>query len=283
MADPQPPKPPESDRVDPLLESLMAKARPILAEERGLNHRSRVKIQSLGKKMKIPAAVIDQALQLLHGMPPVQGLGENSAETQYERAFAKTMSRKIAEIPGKILTNKIEEKAISIGTRKYQLSETQARNIIRRVADEVGVPRVSLTEAERHTETEISEAIGDATWVTGEVKARLIRNAKRLGVTQEQAESMIQRHLQFNFQQVQFERKLTDRLWVVAACIVVGTGLALFVFFQLKQAKKETEATSEEMKEVKEEIVEIESIKFSHFRSLEIPYYVFNFHFVDIS
>ena len=32
--------------------------------------------------------------------------------------------------------------------------------------------------------------------------------------------------------------------------------------FSCKQAKKETEATSEEMKEVKEEIVEIESIKF---------------------
>ena len=38
--------------------------------------------------------------------------------------------------------------------------------------------------------------------------------------------------------------------------------LIFLMAFSCKQAKKETETTSEEMKEVKEEIVEIESIKF---------------------
>ena len=254
MTDPQPPKPPRSQKQDPLLESLLAKARPIIAEERGLNHKSRMKIQSLGKKMKIPAAVIDQALQLLHGAPPVQG----AEESRYERAFAKIMQQKISEIPGKILTTRIEEKAISIGMRKYQLSEIQARNIIRRVAEEEGVPRVTLTEAERHMEQEIADLIGEDTWVTGEKKQRLIRNGKRFGVTAEQTESMIKRHLQFNFQQVQFERKLTDRLWIAAACIVVGTGFALFVFFQIQKGRKESEdiAKAREEQEKKEDPVE---------------------------
>lgn len=244
MSDIQPPKPPDSENNDPLLESLLEQARPIIAEERGLNHRSRVKIQSLGKKLKIPAAVIDQALQLLHGAPPVLG-SESSAGTEYEKTFAKVMARKIADIPGQILTNKIEEKAISVGTRKYQLSETQARNIVRRVAEEVGVPRVTLTDAEKHTEQEIADAIGEATWVAGEKKQRLIRNAKRLGVSESQAESMIQRHLKFNFQQVQNERKFTDRLWIFAALIVIGTSLSLFIFFQLKKAKKENDSFEE--------------------------------------
>ncbi|MEE2639528.1 MAG: hypothetical protein VX768_02770 [Planctomycetota bacterium] len=239
--DPLPPDPPKSEKVDPLLESLLARSRPIIAAERGLNAKSRMKIQALGKKMKIPAAVIDQTLQLLHGAPPVQGAGES----RYERTFAQIMLQKISDIPGKILTSRIEEKAISVGTRKYQLSEVQARNIVRRMAEEAGVPRVTLTEAERHMEQEIADAIGEETWVTGEKKNLLIRNGKRLGVTADQTQSMIQRHLQFNFKQVQFERKLTDRLWIAAACIVVGTGVALFVFFGLKRADREAQKSNQ--------------------------------------
>ena len=99
MDDPQPPEPPKSVRIDPLLESLLAKARPIIAEERGLNHRSRVKIQALGKKMKIPAAVVDQALQLLHGAPPIQRANDgNGTETHYEKEFARVMSRKVLDL-----------------------------------------------------------------------------------------------------------------------------------------------------------------------------------------
>lgn len=235
MSEPTPPEPPKNDKRDPLLEALLRKAQPIIAEERGLNHRSRVKIQAIGRQMKMPAGVVDQALQLLHGMPPVQG----SQETRYEKAFAKVMREKISEIPGKILTTKIEEKAISVGQRKYQLSEVQARNIIRRVAEEIGVPRVSLTEAERHVEQEIADLLGDKTYISGDARRRLIKNGKRLGVKPDQIESMIQRHLQFNFKQVQFERKLTDRLWIVAAIILVGTGLSLFVFYQVKKAANE--------------------------------------------
>lgn len=238
MTKSKPPEPPKSDRVDPLLEKLLARAQPIIAEERGLNQRSRVKIQALGKQMKVPAGVIDQALQLLHGAPPVHGSGES----QYEKSYARAMRKKIDGIPGRILTTRIEDRAVSIGTRKYQLSDVQARNIVRRIAEEVGVPRVSLTEAERHIEQEIAEVIGESTWVSGEKKKRLIRNGKRLGVTQQQTESMIQRHLQFNFQQSQFEKKLTERLWIVAGCIMAGTLLALFLFFQFKKAASEQEA-----------------------------------------
>ena len=104
------------------MESLLENARPILAKERGLNQKSRMKIQAIGRQMKIPAAVIDQAIQILHGAPPVQG----SEVSTYESNYATIMREKISEIPGGILTTKIEEKAISIGVRKYQLSEVQA-------------------------------------------------------------------------------------------------------------------------------------------------------------
>ncbi|MEC9092677.1 MAG: hypothetical protein VX438_08235, partial [Planctomycetota bacterium] len=242
--DPVPPKPPQSENSDPLLESLLAKARPIIATERGLNYRSRAKIQSLGKKMKIPGAVIDQALQLLHGAPPAVG----TATSRHERGFAKIMEQKISQIPGKILTTRIEEKAISIGTRKHQLSETQARNIVRRVAEEVNVPRVTLNEAEKHIEQEIADLFGETSRVSVEKKQRLIRNGKRLGVSREQTQSMIQRHLQFNFRQAQSERNLTERLWVISAVLIVGTGFSLFVFTQLQQAKRENEAAQQSEK-----------------------------------
>lgn len=242
MPNPHPPKPPNSDQVDPLLESLLENARPIIAKERGLNQKSRMKIQAIGRQMKIPAAVIDQAIQILHGAPPVQG----SEVSTYESNYAAIMREKISEIPGGILTTKIEEKAISIGVRKYQLSEVQARRVVRQIADEVSIPRVSLNEAERHVEQEIAEVIGEETWITGEKKERLFKNAKRLGIASDQVKSMIQRHLQFNFQQVRNERKLMDRLWVIAACIVVFLGFGLFVYTQLQPSKSEIDTTAKQ-------------------------------------
>jgi hypothetical protein len=242
MPESLPPKPPNSELTDPLLESLLAKARPVIASERGLNTRSRVKIQSIGKKMNLPAAVIDQAMQLLHGLPPVQG----NEDSPYELSFTKVMQEKISGIPGGILTTRIEDKAVSIGQRKYELSEVQARKIIRRVAEEVGVPRVTLNEAERHIEQEIADMIGEQTYLIGDVKKRLVKNGRRLGVSEDQIQAMIRRHLQFNFQQVKNEQKLTDRLWIIAGCIVAGTAVALFVFYQIHQARQEEQSTRED-------------------------------------
>jgi hypothetical protein len=242
MPESLPPKPPNSELTDPLLESLLAKARPVIASERGLNTRSRVKIQSIGKKMNLPAAVIDQAMQLLHGLPPVQG----NEDSPYELSFTKVMQEKISGIPGGILTTRIEDKAVSIGQRKYELSEVQARKIIRRVAEEVGVPRVTLNEAERHIEQEIADMIGEQTYLVGDVKKRLVKNGRRLGVSEDQIQAMIRRHLQFNFQQVKNEQKLTDRLWIIAGCIVAGTAVALFVFYQIHQARQEEQSTRED-------------------------------------
>ncbi|MDB4671639.1 hypothetical protein OAF34_05830, partial [Pirellulaceae bacterium] len=207
-----------------------------------LNTRSRVKIQSIGKKMNLPAAVIDQAMQLLHGLPPVQG----NEDSPYELSFTKVMQEKISGIPGGILTTRIEDKAVSIGQRKYELSEVQARKIIRRVAEEVGVPRVTLNEAERHIEQEIADMIGEQTYLVGDVKKRLVKNGRRLGVSEDQIQAMIRRHLQFNFQQVKNEQKLTDRLWIIAGCIVAGTAVALFVFYQIHQARQEEQSTRED-------------------------------------
>lgn len=237
-----PPKRPNSELTDPLLESLLAKARPVIASERGLNTRSRVKIQSIGKKMNLPAAVIDQAMQLLHGLPPIQG----NEDSPYELSFTKVMQEKISGIPGGILTTRIEDKAVSIGQRKYELSEVQARKIIRRVAEEVGVPRVTLNEAERHIEQEIADMIGEQTYLVGDVKKRLVKNGRRLGVSEDQIQAMIRRHLQFNFQQVKNEQKLTDRLWIIAGCIVAGTAVALFVFYQIHQARQEEQSARED-------------------------------------
>ncbi len=242
MPESLPPKPPNSELTDPLLESLLAKARPVIASERGLNTRSRVKIQSIGKKMNLPAAVIDQAMQLLHGLPPIQG----NEDSPYELSFTKVMQEKISGIPGGILTTRIEDKAVSIGQRKYELSEVQARKIIRRVAEEVGVPRVTLNEAERHIEQEIADMIGEQTYLVGDVKKRLVKNGRRLGVSEDQIQAMIRRHLQFNFQQVKNEQKLTDRLWIIAGCIVAGTAVALFVFYQIHQARQEEQSTRED-------------------------------------
>ena len=96
----------------------------------------------------------------------------------------------------------------------------------------------------------IAEVIGEETWITGEKKERLLKNAKRLGdrIRSSEVDDPAAPPIQLPTGE---KRTKVHRPPVGGRrpCIVVFLGFGLFVYTQLQPRKNETETTAKQKNE----------------------------------
>ena len=235
-----PPTPPEKGKIDSRLESFLRRAAPIIAAERGMTETARVKLESIARDMKLPQEMFDQAVQMLQNEPPVI----KHELDRYEAAFKESMREKLRKVPRGIITARTETRAVEVGTEKYQLSELQAREILRTLIGEMGLQRISVTQAERHMENTIEELIGDATIATEATRTRLIEFGKSWGLSEEHVEAMIRHFTDLNLQSKKSEGNLIKLL--VACIILVLVGIIGAIGYSVFRGSGETKTTIEE-------------------------------------
>ena len=224
---PAPPPPPSGG--DARLDSFLQKAAPIIAVERGINARSRVLLEALARDVKLPEEFFDQAIHMLQGAPPVA----NKEKTRWERAFRNYVRQKVKNAPQGILTVAMETRATDKGVRKYMLGEEQARDAVREVAEELGVRRISLSEAERYVAEMIEKKVADAEWLDDKSVTRLRAAGVGWGLSVEQVDALIRECTSTNRERQEKEQKqsivlLTAAGIIIVAMICVFVGLALF-------------------------------------------------------
>lgn len=219
MAESDPnPKEPDFENADSRLRAFLRKAGPIITAERGINARTRVKLESLANSIKLPPELFEQGLNLLQESPTAVALTRN----RWERAFARKLRGQLKDIKGGILTAKQEARAVRIAKEKFQLEELQAREIIREVARETGIGRISLSEAERHIDELVRERIGRSTWVDPSTAELFHQSAKRWGIAPERVEALINHYVSEN--RVFLQRK---KRW--ARTVATGSTLLIFI------------------------------------------------------
>lgn len=219
MSQPVPPKRPNSEKSDPLLETFLHRAAPVIAMERGLTDSARIKIEAIAQDMKLPRESFAKGMEMLQGDPPV---GKQKL-SRWEKAFDKSMRAKIKKIPRGIMTSAIEAKAVQVGQEKYQLSELQARELLRTILSELNIQRVSVSQAEQHVETMVRELVGDSTYVDPSGRERLIEAGKQWGVSKNHVESLTDVYIENNLQGQQRQRQFMTT--------VIGVGVVLVVAF----------------------------------------------------
>ena len=220
MNQPVPPKRPnDKGKTDSRLESFLHRAAPIIAAERGLTDAARIKIESLANDMKLPRELFAQGMEMLQGEPPVA----NRKKDRWEKAFEKSMRAKVKKIPRGIMTSAIETKAVQIGQEKYQLTELQAREILREILADLKIQRVSVSQAEQHVETMVRELIGDSTYVPPEARERLADSGKQWGVSKEHVNSLVELYVENNLQSQQRQRQFMTT--------IIGIGVFLIIAF----------------------------------------------------
>jgi hypothetical protein len=175
-----------SSRDDAQLRSFLRKAVAVIASERGLNAQSRLKLESLAQHQKLPEELFREAIRRLK---------ENDASleslSRYERAFVGFLEREMKKLSGDVLSLSVEQRAIELGKRKYQISGERAEQLIQQQADVLGIERISRSEAESYATKLILELIGDRTEVSEEFRDQLYSKGGKLGLDRDRVDSKI--------------------------------------------------------------------------------------------
>ncbi len=216
-------RPFDSSRGDSRLREFLRRAGPILASERGWNERSRLKLKSLAEDLKLPKRLFDAAIQRLQ-----EGqLDWDKQLSLYEKKYTHYLRKQLGSTKDKVLTAAHEKKAVRIARRQFQIPRQRARQLLRQVADELGMSRVSQADAINHLENLIVETIGISTHVPDDTRTRLFAEGQNWGVDQSRIESMIQSTIEDNRKSV----GSGSSFWIRATAGVISTLLMVVVAY----------------------------------------------------
>ena len=90
-----------------------------------------------------------------------------------------------------IMTVGMEERAVDLATRKYQILEARAQQLIHDQAEKMEIGRISKSEAERYVEDLITSRIGDATRIEDESRERFYKIGAKWGVGPNEVDAII--------------------------------------------------------------------------------------------
>lgn len=231
-------QPPKIDDGDSRLDSFLQRAAPVLAEQRGFNAQSRVKLEAIARDMRLPQNLFDQAMHMLQGAPPVV------SKNRWVEAFGRYLHAKLEQSPQHILTAEQHTRAIAVATSKYQLSETQAREVIREVTAERGIRRISQSEAERHITELVAKKAEDAAWLDEQTTKRLHAAGREWGLSDDQVDAIIHQHTQAN-RRAQVREQRTTKLALVAAGAVIVALLGFFIYATVIKHDADPEDTAD--------------------------------------
>ena len=208
----------KSGSSDPRLRSFLRQAAAIISAERGLNERSRVKLQTLADHTGLPEDLLQSALDELQQ--------SDEAFTQlnhWERDFVKQLNASFQGLSNKILTVSGEARIIANAESRFQINRVRARQLIDHCAENLGVARVSTADAEEYVGTLVKQKIGNRTTVEDDTRSELHQVGREWGVKQNLVDQQILDVLNAN--RVKFRPRRNLRLVLVGVLTATMAGL----------------------------------------------------------
>ncbi|MDX1948380.1 MAG: hypothetical protein SFU86_23525 [Pirellulaceae bacterium] len=207
---------PPASPLDPaLLATFRQQAGPILAAERGLSAGCRVKLASLARQLGMAEERIDGAIRALN-----ESAAPAAPPDPFVEKFRARLRKDLAGKNQAILGPTIETQIVAVACKKFGLPEAIARQIIGEVAAELGLRRISASEAVRNLAAQIDQAAGDATWLAKEVWDRLRVIGGKWGIELEVIDQLIDEKLGDN-------RLIKMRRRRIAKITLLGVGGAV--------------------------------------------------------
>lgn len=231
---------PEPSYGDSRLAEFLRRAKPILAAERGMTPQSRIKLKALADELHLPLPLFETAIGQLQG----SAANAQVELTRYERQFVRFLEKQLEPLIGNVLTPSHEKWAIGHGESDFQIEHDRARDLVRQVANRMGIGRVSRLDAAEHVARLIDETIGQATTANATVRERIQKSAKRWGVDSKQAQILIDNRLTANLQSMRPRSSIWIILLAVFASVMVLALLVWVLSTQFaKSGKRQTPST----------------------------------------
>jgi hypothetical protein len=221
----------ESTNDDPRLRVFLERATPILAQNRGLNARSRVLLGAMAEEVGLAADEVDAAVAMLE-TKPAETDGLDSELRQRLAPFRRYAAEMLEQLPHKILTGRVHTMIVERGEERFGIDSEMARTVLRELAAERQIQIISEEEATRHIEGLVEEQLGDAFRLQTDVKQRIQKEGGQWGLSEEQIEQIIKKRTRRNYRKRRSEQNLSNAALVAAfiavLLVVAFLGWAMF-------------------------------------------------------
>lgn len=183
-----------------------------------MNATSRLKLRSLADDLKLPDDLYEAALLELNKAAP-----DDQQLDTYERGFVKFLRAQFNNVPHRILSARMEKRAIDLAKSKFDIDKNRARELIRAEAISKGIGRISQSDAEEHVEQLCSDLIGDDRVIDEKKRERMQSAAQQWGVGKDRVKSIVDQLLKQNQQQYRPVQPLyTKSIAILATATIIA-------------------------------------------------------------
>jgi hypothetical protein len=174
----------------PELPAFLERAAAILAEQRGINARSRFLLAAAARELGLSDAELERGVAALTGASNGADV-ETVWQQEREQAFRVHLRKTLALLPHKVATVRMEQTWVGEGQRRYALDTPTARKLVRAVAAEQGIRLVTEDQAAGHVETLVEQLLGDSVRLDEATRARVFAEGSQWGLTPMQVDAII--------------------------------------------------------------------------------------------
>lgn len=211
----------ESDSAESnLVGQFTLRAKAILAEQRGINSRSRVLLAAAAREIGLTEEQADEAVASLQGSS--RGVSGVEAWRQ-ERldSFRAYLVQEVAKMKQKVVTSRLRQKWLSDAEQRHGVDETDGTKVIRDVLAEHEVRSVSEEQAKDFIRSVVADLLGDAVVLDDDVRVRVFSEGSQWGLSPIQVDAIVRERIRAN-------RKESSALSsFVRYCLVGGIGVVL--------------------------------------------------------
>jgi hypothetical protein len=218
---------------DAMVATFSRRAKPILAQFRGLNAQSRVRLSALADELGLTETQRHYALSLLQVSA---GDESNSAFEMRQNAYREFVEDFFAELSQGILSPALVLELEESGELRFGVGRSSAAEIVRSSAEEAGIATISSDQAFRHLEGLIGEQVGANTVTPSDVRELLYAEGEQWGIDHDEVAGLIKERCNRNRRKRQRERRTTN-LVLALACLAVVILFGAFFWVVVFDAK----------------------------------------------
>jgi len=207
--------------ADPRMKAFLERAGSILAQHRGLNAKSRVLLGAVAREVGLDDGELESAIRLLESDRPDPDAPDSVQQRRLD-PFKKPLRERLSNLPHGILTPAIQETLLEQAEHRFGLTTETTRAAIREAVAELKVQVISESEAVRHIEGLVAEAMGDNLRLPSDVMARIVAEGDRWGLSTARVEDIVCKQSTDNYRRKRSEQKLSN-------AALMGAGLAILV------------------------------------------------------
>ncbi|MCH5374283.1 MAG: hypothetical protein JJ992_09915, partial [Planctomycetes bacterium] len=169
---------------------FLERAAAILAEQRGINARSRVLLAAAASTCGLSPPQMERALQLLQGEANDTSIVD-AWMVEREQAFRENLLSALEHLPHQVATSRTEQRWLEDGQLRFGLPSARSGELIRETTQDCGVRIVSEEKARTHIYDLAADLLDQGYQFERATRTRILVEGSQWGLTAEQIDEIL--------------------------------------------------------------------------------------------